>query len=148
MTELPRITRVLIPLDLGESSERTLEYARMVARPFGASLVLMHVVPNPYITAATDVYIPPPQEFLDELERDARKRLEALITEEDRATFRAELILKVGDPACEIVDYARARPANLIVMGTHGRTGVAHLILGSVAERVVRTAPCPVVTMR
>jgi nucleotide-binding universal stress UspA family protein len=142
------IAHVLVPLDLGESSERTLEYARMLARPFGATLALMHVVPNPYVTAASDVYLPPPQEFLDELERDARQRLDAFMTDDDRRTFRAEPVLKIGDPACEIVNYARAWPADLIVMSTHGRTGMAHLILGSVAERVVRTAPCPVLTIR
>jgi len=135
------ITRALIPLDLGESSPQTLDYARMLARPFAASLAVMHVVPNPYVTAASDVYIPPPQDFLDELERDARRRLDQLITEDDRRTFQAELVVKVGDPACEIANYARATPADLIVMGTHRRTGVAHLILGTVAERVVRTAP-------
>ena len=142
------ITRVLVPLDLGESSPRTLEYAKALARPFGASLVLMHVVPNPYQAAASEVYLPPPQEFLDELEAQARTSLSELLTDADRTEFKAETVVTIGDPLSAIVDYARARPADLIVMGTHGRTGVVHLVLGSVAERVVRTAPCPVLTIR
>jgi nucleotide-binding universal stress UspA family protein len=145
---MAKITRVLVPLDLGESSARTLDYAKTVAQPFDASLVLLHVVPNPYVTAASDVYLPPPQEFLDTLVRDARSRLEELANQLDRHAFSVETVVKVGDPLVEIVDYAASRPADLIIMGTHGRTGIAHFVLGSVAERVVRTAACPVLTIR
>jgi nucleotide-binding universal stress UspA family protein len=142
------ITHILVPLDLGESSQRTLDYARTLARPFHASLHLMHVVPNPYVTMASEAYMPPPQDFLDALETEARNRLKGLLTADDAAEFKAETIVVVGDPLCAIVDHATARKIDLIVMGTHGRTGVAHLMLGSVAERVVRTAPCPVLTIR
>ncbi|MGE5246066.1 MAG: universal stress protein [Betaproteobacteria bacterium] len=145
---MANITRVLVPLDLGQSSGPTLDYARTLARPFRASLVLMHVVPNPYVTSASEVYIPPPQQFLETIQRDARSALDGLLTDADRAEFKAETVVRVGDPVAEIVEYARVRPVDLIVMGTHGRTGVAHLVLGSVAERVVRTAPCPVLTIR
>ncbi len=142
------ITRILVPLDLGESAERTLDYAETLATRFDASLVLLHVVPNPYLTAASDVYMPPPQEFLDELERDARKRLNEILTESVRNRLKVEAIVEIGDAPSEIIAYARGAGVDLIVMGTHGRTGVAHFVLGSVAERVVRTAPCPVLTIR
>jgi len=144
----PAVTRVLIPLDLGEASTRTLEYGRTIARAFRASLLVLHVVPNPYVTAASDVYMPPPQEFLDELERDAGQRLNEFLTDQDRKEFAAEAVVRVGDPGREIVACAQQQSADLIVMGTHGRTGMVHLLLGSVAERVVRTASCPVLTMR
>lgn len=142
------ISRILVPLDLGESSERTLEYAKTLARPFKASLLLIHVVPNPYVTMASEAYMPPPQDFLDELQSEAHKRLNELVTDADRTEFKVEIVVQIGDPLWAIVDYANGRKIDLIVMGTHGRTGVAHLMLGSVAERVVRTAPCPVLTMR
>ena len=142
------ITRILVPVDLGESTERTLDYARMLARPFRASLLLMHVVPNPYAKMTSEAYMPPPQDFLDELESEARNRLKALLADGDRSEFNAETLVEVGDPLCAIVEHATVRNVDLIVMGTHGRTGVAHLLLGSVAERVVRTAPCPVLTIR
>ena len=142
------ISRVLVPVDLGPSSARTVDYAKGLAERFGASLVLMHVVPNPYITAASELYVPPPQSYLDELERDARDALHKLLSDSDRQRLKAETVVKVGDPLCEIVDYAKDRPVDLIVMGTHGRSGVAHFVLGSVAERVVRTATCPVLTLR
>lgn len=138
------ITRILVPLDLGESSRRTLDYARTLARPFQASLHVMHVVPNPYVTMASEAYMPAPQDFLDELESEARHRLNGLLTDGDRAELKAETLVVIGDPLCAIVDHATQEKIDLIVMGTHGRTGVAHLMLGSVAERVVRTAPCPV----
>jgi nucleotide-binding universal stress UspA family protein len=142
------ITSILVPIDLGESSQRTLDYERMLARPFRASLLLLHVVPNPYVTMASDVYVSPPPSFLDDLQAEARRRLNALITAGDRSELLTEAVVEVGDPLCAIVDYAKGRNLDLVVMGTHGRTGVARLVLGSVAERVVRTAPCPVLTVR
>lgn len=142
------ITSILVPIDFGESSERTLDYARMLARPFQASLLLLHVVPNPYVTMAPEVYVPLPPGFLDDLQAGARRRLNALITAGEPSEVQTQVIVEVGDPLCAIVDYAKGRNIDLIVMGTHGRTGVAHLVLGSVAERVVRTAPCPVLTVR
>jgi len=142
------ISRILVPVDLGESTARTLEYARSLARPLGATLTIMHVVPNPYEAAASEVYLPPPQAFLDRLGLEAEHALNAILTDRDRVEFKAETVVAIGDPLLEIVEYARAHAVDLIVMGTHGRTGVAHLVLGSVAERVVRTAPCAVLTLR
>ncbi len=123
-------------------------YAKTLAKPFAASLDLLHVVPNPYIADPSGLYTPLPQTFLDELEQDARTRLNEVLTSDERKAFSVRSIVKVGDPLFEIVEYARLEHVDLIVMGTHGRTGISHLFLGSVAERVVRTAPCPVLTVR
>lgn len=142
------ISHILVPVDLGESSERTVDYAKMLARPFRASLLLLHVVPNPYARMTSEAYVPPLQAFLDEVKSDARNQLNQLLSGSARSEFNAEAVVEVGDPLWAIVEYAKVRKSDLIVMGTHGRTGVAHLMLGSVAERVVRTAPCPVLTIR
>ena len=75
-------------------------------------------------------------------------RADEALPSSDRQQFNVRTIVKVGDPVFQIVEYARLESIDLIVMGTHGRSGVAHLFLGSVAERVVRTAPCPVLTVR
>jgi nucleotide-binding universal stress UspA family protein len=84
-----------------------------------------------------------------DLEATARRRIELLLSDEDRAVLAAEAAVIVSNaPAYAIVDYARKANVNLIVMGTHGRGAVAHLLMGSVAERVVRLAPCPVLTVR
>lgn len=142
------ITRVLVPSDFSECSGRALDYAKTVADRFGASLDLLNVVPNPYVAAASEVNVPLPQEFLDELEGEARQQLEAALSPAERSRFHAQVSVQIGDPLLAITEYAKANAIDLIVMGTHGRTGLAHVVLGSVAERVVRTAPCPVLTVR
>jgi nucleotide-binding universal stress UspA family protein len=142
------LKRILVPLDFSDPSLRALTYAKTIAKPFTASLDLLHVVPNPYIGDPSGLYTPLPQMFLDEIERDAQTRLEDVLPPDERKAFGVRSIVKVGDPLFEIVEYARVERINLIVMGTHGRTGFRHLFLGSVAERVVRTAPCPVLTVR
>jgi nucleotide-binding universal stress UspA family protein len=85
---------------------------------------------------------------LKDLEGDAQKRLNGALPSADRQRFNVRTSVQVGDPAIQIVEYARLESIDLVVIGTHGRSGVAHLVLGSVAERVVRSAPCPVLTVR
>jgi nucleotide-binding universal stress UspA family protein len=84
----------------------------------------------------------------DEIEKESRQRLETLLGEGDRTKFRAEIALLAGNPFLEIIRYAKAHDVDLIVMGTHGRGPIAHMLLGSVAEKVVRKSPCPVLTVR
>jgi nucleotide-binding universal stress UspA family protein len=142
------LQRLLVPLDFSDASTRALAQAKSIAERFHATLELLHVVPNPYIPDASPFYASLPADFLDELERDARKRLDESLTLAERDAFKAQSVVIVGDPLREIVDQAAREKVDLIVMGTHGRKGMAHLFLGSVAERVVRTAPCPVLTVR
>jgi universal stress protein A len=142
--------RILVPLDFSDSSMRALGHARTLAERFEASLELLYVVPNPFIAnaASLEAGMVLPPGFLDELERDARQRLDGALTAAERERFKARSVVRIGDPLLEIVEHARVEGVDLIVMGTHGRTGVSHLFLGSVAERVVRTATCPVLTVR
>jgi universal stress protein A len=140
--------RILVPLDFGEPSMHALTYAKTLAEPLGASLDLLYVVPNPYVADPSGLYMALPQNLLDDFEREARTRLEHTLTPEERKTLKAQTSVRTGDPLVEIVEQARQTAVDLIVMGTHGRTGVSHLLLGSVAERVIRTAPCPVLTVR
>jgi nucleotide-binding universal stress UspA family protein len=140
--------RILIPLDFGEPARHALEHAGAIAERFEASLDLLHVVPNPYLDDPAGLYLPLPPTYLNELVNDAQKRLGSALATADQERFNARIIVKVGDPVVQIVEYAQVEPIDLIVMGTHGRSGAAHLFLGSVAERVVRTAPCPVLTVR
>jgi nucleotide-binding universal stress UspA family protein len=142
------LKRILLPLDFGEPSMGALDHARVIAGRFEASLDLLHVVPNPYLDDPAGLYVPLPETYLKDLVKDAQKRLDEALPSSDRQQFNVRTIVKVGDPVFQIVEYARLESIDLIVMGTHGRSGVAHLFLGSVAERVVRTAPCPVLTVR
>ena len=143
---IPR--RILVPLDFSEPSMRALTYAKLLGEALGASLDLLHVVPNPYVADPSGLYTALPQNLLDDFEREANTRLEQTLTPKERKTFKVQSAVRTGDPQVEIVEYARLTPVDLIVMGTHGRTGVSHLFLGSVAERVVRSAPCAVLTVR
>ena len=143
------ISRILVPTDFSATSDAALAHARRLAIQFGARIHLVHAFEDPYARAAfaAEVYAPLPESMRDEMIRKVRQQLV------ERLTFGAPPVdgtseVVTGTTAESIVDYARFIDADLIVMGTHGRRGMAHLLLGSVAERVVRTASCPVLTVR
>lgn len=144
------LAQVLVATDFSEPSDSALGYGRELARNFGASLILVHVVED-LVTRAygLDGGVFTDAEMQRAVEAACQTRLEKLIGDEDREALHAEaVVVRSNTPAAAIVDYARQRKADIIVMGTHGRGGMAHLLMGSVAERVVRTAPCPVLTVR
>lgn len=144
------IKKILVATDFGPASETALSYGRALAELFGAALHVLHVTENVYLTAANGYdYASIPPQLQEEIERAAQKQTEALLTEEDRRTLHATaLSVTHNTPAAAIVEYARTNRSDLIVLGTHGRGAFAHLFMGSVAERVVRTASCPVLTVR
>ena len=133
--------RILVPVDFSADSERALDYAVQFAVPFDASLTLMHVT-----------YIPDPPGFnLDAVirraETDRRQDLLAYQKRTSDAGLLSDTHMDRGLPALKIVEAAQHGEVDLIVMGTHGRTGLKHLLLGSVAERVVQLASCPVIVV-
>jgi len=145
----PTITHILVPTDFSTASDAALDFAKTVAGTFGASLHLLHVFEDPVIPAGfPEAYAPLPAETRATLVDDARQQLAARLSVADRDLVNATTAVVSGVPAMAIVEYAQDHNIDLIVMGTHGRTGVAHLFVGSVAERVVRLAPCPVLTVR
>jgi nucleotide-binding universal stress UspA family protein len=144
------LKRVLVATDFGEAAEAALNYGRELARVFGASVDVLHVCENTYTRGfgVEGVMVACP-DLQRDLEQAARKRLDSLLSDEDRTMLRAQaIVLTSNTTAFAIVDYARETKADLILMGTHGRGAVAHFLMGSVAEHVVRTAPCPVLTVR
>jgi len=144
------ITRILVPTDFSTQSAGALAYARELAERFGASIQLLHVLEDPYATSAyaTEVYGYLPAGLKETWQKNAEEKLSGLLPPADRARFGATTTVVFGRPAAAVVEYAEQEHADLIVMGTHGRGGVTHLLLGSVAERVIRSAPCPVLTVR
>jgi nucleotide-binding universal stress UspA family protein len=144
------ITRILVPTDFSEPSEAALDYARAIARQFGATLHVLHVVEAPFVTGpfSAEMYIPEAPSVQAELIQDATLKLARRVLPSDKARYGATKEIIVGLAAKTIVQYAGEQKFDLIVMGTHGRTGLAHLLMGSVAEHVVRAAPCPVLTVR
>lgn len=137
------ITRILVPTDFSATSDGALEYARVLATRFGASLHLLHVLDDPFVAdgLSAEAYITEAPSLKTAMLDDARARLRR------RATGCTTTEAIFGRAPATIVEYAQQVEIDLIVMGTRGRTGLAHLLLGSVAERVVRTAPCPVLTV-
>ena len=143
------IKSVLVPTDFSDASETALTYGRGLAEAFGASLHLVHVMEDLLAHAwAAEVYVAAVPNLREEIERESRQRLSAMLPEADRERLRAEIALLSGNPFIEIIRYAKAKDIDLIVMGTHGRGPIAHMLLGSVAEKVVRKSPCPVLTVR
>jgi nucleotide-binding universal stress UspA family protein len=142
------LKRVLVPIDFSETSEAALKYGVELAGTFGASLHLLHVVNQPLHEAW--VAYAPPGAFVDIVERfttHALESLERLVAPTEVTSGRVVLRTVCGDPIDEILKYARDHNTDLIVCGTHGRRGWAHIAMGSVAENVVRRAPCPVLTV-
>jgi universal stress protein A len=145
-----RFSRILVPLDFSATSDAALTYAKELAATFHARLFLLHIVEDPSAAGAwtPEVYVAASAELRETLLHDAQERLESALTAAERERFKASLDVWVGTAADGIGAFARKKTIDLIVMGTHGRRGLAHMFLGSVAERVVRTAPCPVLTIR
>jgi nucleotide-binding universal stress UspA family protein len=136
------LKRILVPHDLGDTSNEAMKYATALARMFGAVLDVLHVSRS-IGTIRTEL----PFELDPGIEATVRERLEK-ITSYDKAKPGLDLHVRFGIPHAEIIRFAEARQTDLIVMGTHGRGVVAHAVMGSVAERVVRGAPCPILTVR
>jgi universal stress protein A len=144
----PTITRILVPTDFSTASDAALDFAKTIARTFGASLHLLHVFEDPVVTVGfTEAYAPLPPTTRVALVEDAGRQLASRLSDEERDRYDATAQVVSGSSAMAIVEYAQDHDIDLIVMGTHGRTGMAHLLIGSVAERVVRLAPCAVLTV-
>lgn len=142
------LNHILVPTDFSEVSEGAVNYAFELAEQFGARVTLMHVSHEPLILPPTDEGYIPPMPDLKALEDDARSRLDAVAVLAKKRGIEASTAWSHGAPFVEIIRLARELKVDLIVAGTHGRGPIAHLLLGSVAENIVRQAPCPVLTVR
>jgi universal stress protein A len=144
------IRNILVPTDFSAASQEAIRYAYELGVSLGATLHVVHVLENPFAPGAfMEMYTPPPAEYFTDLERQAEERLRKCLTEEQRQRCRAVLTTRLGVPSAEILDRLAEEPAiDLVVMATHGRGGVARLVMGSVTDKVIRAAPCPVLTMR
>lgn len=144
----PKVARILVPIDFSDTSRAALEYAVGLATSLGASIELLNVVEDPIASEgwSPDLYLTDPQGLIDDLIEEATIRLERW--KAGCGGVSVEVKAVIGIPSRTIVATASDDHCDLIAMGTHGRTGLPHVVLGSVAERVVRKAPCPVLTVR
>lgn len=144
------LKKVLVATDFGSASEVALEYGRAFARTFGGTLHVLHVVENAFTRmTAGEFGIADVGRVMQDLEAGARASLDKTVRDDDRRELHAQTaVITAGNAALGIVNYARDEKIDLLVMGTHGRGPLAHVLMGSIAEKVVRTAPCPVLTVR
>ena len=141
------LQKVLVPTDFSDLSQRALEFALSLADRFRAKLYLMHVWELPM----TGSLLPPepyPESVLTEEQTAGEEHLTKVTNELKASGFDVEPVFVFGKPYMEIVKAAADLDIDLIVLASHGRSGVSHLLLGSVAEKVVRLAPCPVFTVK
>jgi nucleotide-binding universal stress UspA family protein len=140
------IDRVLAPVDLSEQSPLVADHAAALAEAYGASLDLLHVVEEAAFPSAYGMDPLTPSQ--PDIQKRAREALETLVTEVDDFPVPVNTHVLAGYAARDIVDFAAEQATDLIVMATHGRTGLQRFLIGSVTEKVVRSAPCPVFTVK
>jgi nucleotide-binding universal stress UspA family protein len=145
-----KLDRILLPTDFSENSVEAVNYGRAFAEQFHAELHLLHVIaelaatiPEALVRLASSI-----ENYMDEAETRALKQLGEVLEADWCPGKRVVLATRQGSPFLQIVQYAREHAIDLIVMGTHGRSGLSHALIGSVAERVVRHAHCPVLSVR
>ena len=142
------LAKIVCPIDFSEYSKHALDYAVAIATQYQSTLFLIHVVEPIRLPIDVGVGIPGLLEYEGTIVEKAREHLDALLDVTARATLEVETHVLKGAAFAEIVRFARDKNADLIVIATHGLSGIAQLLLGSTAEKVVRKAPCPVLTVK
>jgi universal stress protein A len=142
-----KLHTILVPVDFSDCSDAAVKYGYALAEAFGSTVHLLHVAHDPYVLPwAGGGFSGSGVDLVGDWDAQAKGRLAGLVP--IAAATTTVLQAFAGSPDREIVGYAAKHQIDLIVLGTHGRGPLAHMLLGSVAERVVRTAPCPVLTVR
>jgi universal stress protein A len=139
--------RFLVPLDFSEYANQALDYAINLASKLGARLTLLHVVQS-LPMGGVDMGLTLPYTYIQDLEAEIMESMNDHLRRVTAAGLEGEVAVVHGVPFHEIIEMAKTKQVDLIIMGTHGRTGLQHVLLGSVAEKVVRLAPCPVLVAR
>ncbi len=139
--------KILCPLDFSEFTDEIVDYAVSIAGKYGAELHFLHVIPNLNYYTPYESFLTPENLIALEssIETEVGKDFDKIMKKIDMPVKK---VIKSGAPFVEIIEYVKAESMDLIVMGTHGRSGIEHILIGSVAEKVVRKSPCPVLTIR
>lgn len=144
-----QMNTILHPTDFSDTSKHALKYAVSFAKEYDAKLIILHVIEEITTSLYLDMLQAPPlTELMEEIETQSRKALEDILPPEVRESIKVEYLTRKGVPFLEIIRCAQENRADMIVCGTHGRTGLKHALFGSVAEKVVRKSPCPVLSVR
>lgn len=143
-----QLKKILVPTDFSESARHALTYAISFAREYSAEVTLLHVVEDVAVSYASDLFPIPMAEVFNEISAHARKELAALAAEVRARAVEVREVVVQGKPAAEILRVAREETFDMIILGTHGKGVLDQALFGSTTERVVRKAPCPVLTCR
>jgi universal stress protein A len=140
-----RVEKIILPFDFSECSQQALNYAISFARNFNSKILLLHVM-------ALSPYVPEIAISMESDQVGLKKKLDEKVRSEvlkiKEQGIEAEGFCVIGEPHSEIIEFTEKEDADMIIMGTHGRTGLTHILLGSTAERVIERAPCPVLTLK
>jgi nucleotide-binding universal stress UspA family protein len=142
------LKKILVPTDFSENARHALRYGASFAAEYKAELVLLHVVEDIAVSYASDLFPVPMAHVFQELSGYARTELQKLVEEVKAKGIPARDVVAQGRPSSEILRVAREETVDLIVLGTHGKGVLDQALFGSTTERVVRNAPCPVLTVR
>ncbi|HEX2966902.1 MAG TPA: universal stress protein [Syntrophorhabdaceae bacterium] len=139
--------KILCPVDFSEFTDEILEYALDIARKYDSELHLIHIIPNlNYFTPYESFFTPENLVVVEKnMEAEVNRDFETLIA---KMNFPVKKVIRNGTAFIEIIDYVKSESIDLVILGTHGRSGLEHVLIGSVAEKVVRKSPCPVLTIR
>jgi len=143
-----KIKRVLVPTDFSDTARRALTYGISFAQEFGAELLLVHVVENLTVGYASDLFPVPMAEVFEEISGYAKSELAKLAAEAREKGISVREVVAQGKPSAEIVRIAAEEQTDIIVLGTHGKGMLDKALFGSTTERVIRKAPCPVLSCR
>lgn len=142
------IKKIVVPIDFSDYSKKALQYTVQFCKSMQAEIILVYVIePMIYPADLSMGQMVIPQNELN-LDQKAKSELEELAKSEIGDLLKYQILIKMGKPFVEIIETASEQDADLIIISTHGHTGVEHLLFGSTAEKVVRKAPCPVLTIR
>ena len=144
-----KIDKILFPTDFSDHSKHAFSYALSFAKEYGAKLVMLHVVEDVQYLANAYMFDVPMMPSFSDMEQSRSKEMDEFLEREvSDSSVQIDKSIRHGRPFVEIIQAAREEEADLIVIATHGRGGLEHVLFGSTAEKVVRKAPCPVLSIR
>jgi nucleotide-binding universal stress UspA family protein len=145
---MPQLKKILVPVDFSECSYDAFRYALSLAKQYESEIVLLHVIDARAYESIFHIHMVSQEEMLNTLTQHAMKKYERMLIDFDTAGVKIEQRVTQGHPYVEIVREAAYCEMDIVVIGTHGRSGLDHILFGSVAEKVVRKAPCPVLAIK
>ena len=142
-----KIQKILCPLDFSDVSQKLLDYSVSFAKTNKAKLVLLHVIDHPHLYDNYQILAITPAEISEKLEKQAQKELSKIVNQ-IKNKIKVDMLVRNGKPFIEIIRSAKDIDADLVIIGSHGRSAIAHVLIGSTSEKVARKAPCPVLIFR